>query len=82
MSFWQPRSVLQLVLFSFFAALAPLCAAILFTMQTMGELADKDRDVTQLVVEVTRLGQEVQHEVLELERRAGQYLALSDPNLA
>ncbi|MEH6570593.1 MAG: HAMP domain-containing sensor histidine kinase [Halioglobus sp.] len=51
-------------------------------MQTMGELADKDRDVTQLVVEVTRLGQEVQHEVLELERRAGQYLALSDPNLA
>ena len=82
MSFWQPRSVLQLVLVSFFAALAPLCIAILFTVQTLGELTDKDRDVTQLVVEVTRLGQEVQHEVLELERRAGQYLALSDPNLA
>ena len=82
MSFWQPRSVLQLVLVSFFSALAPLCVAILFTVQTLGELADKDRKVTLLVVEATRLGQEVQRDVLELERRARQYLALSDPDLA
>lgn len=82
MSFWQPRSVLQLLLVSFFAALAPLCVAILFTVQTLGELAYKDREVTQLAVEVTRLGQEVQRDVLELERRARQFLALSDPELA
>jgi two-component system sensor histidine kinase GlrK len=82
MSFWQPRSVLQLVLVSFSAALAPLCVAILFTVQTLGELADKNREVTQVVVEVTRLGQEIQRDVLELERRARQYQALAEPDLA
>ena len=82
MSFWQPRSVLQLVLVSFFAALAPLSVAILFTVQTLGELADKNREVTHVVVGVTRLGQEIQRDVLELERRARQYLALAEPELA
>ena len=82
MALWQPRSVLQLVLLSFFAALAPLGVAILFTVQTLGELADKNRQVTQVVVEVTRLGQEIQGDVLELERRARQYLALAEPELA
>jgi len=51
-------------------------------VQTLGELADKNREVTQLAVEVTRLGQEIQRDVLELERRARQYLALSDPEFA
>src|SRR5210317_1736092 len=82
MSFWQPRSVLQLVLVSFFAALAPLGVAMLFTVQTLGELTDKDREVTRLVVEVSRLEQEIQRDVLELERRARQYLALGEPELA
>ena len=82
MAIWQPRSILQLVLVSFFAALAPLGVAILFTVQTLGQLADKNRDVTRLVVDVTRLGQEVQGDVLELERRARQYLALAEPDLA
>lgn len=82
MSLWQPRSVLQLVLFSFFAALAPLCLAVLFTVQTLAELSDRNREVTGLVVEVTRLGQEVQRDVLELERRARQFLALAEPELA
>jgi two-component system sensor histidine kinase GlrK len=82
MSFWQPRSVLQLVLVGFFAALAPLCMAILITVQTLGELADNSRESTQLVVEVTRLGQAIHTNLLELERRAGQYFALADPELA
>lgn len=82
LSFWQPRSLLQLVLFSFFAALVPLCVAILFTVQTLGELADKNRQVTHTVVDITRLEQEIQRDVLELERRAGQFLALTDPELA
>lgn len=82
MSLWQPRSVLQLVLVSFFVALAPLGLAILFTVQTLAELSDRNRGVTQLVVEATRLGQEVQRDVLELERRARQYLALAEPELA
>ena len=82
MSLWQPRSVLQLVLVSFFVALAPLGLAILFTVQTLAELSDRNREVTRLVVEVTRLGQEVQGDVLELERRARQFLALAEPELA
>ena len=82
MSFWQPRSLSQLVLISFFAALAPLGVAILFTIQTLGELTQKNREVTYLVVDVSRLGEEIQHDVLEIERRARQYLAITDPELA
>lgn len=82
MSFWQPRSLAQLVRISFFVALAPLSIAILFTVQTLGEMATKNREATQVVVEATRLGQEIEHSVLELERRARQYMAIADPELA
>jgi len=82
MRLWRPRSVLQLVIFGFFTALAPLGAAIVFTVQTLDELADNSRHTAQLVVEATRLGQQVENKVLDLERRAGQYFALADPELA
>ena len=81
MAIWRPRSVLQLVFFGFFAALAPLVVAILFTVQTLDELTDNARRSTRLVVEVSRLGQSIQSNLLELERRAGQYFALADPEL-
>ena len=82
MSLWRPRSVLQLVLVGFFTALAPLCLAILFTVQTLEDLAADTRAVTRQVVEVTRLGQAIQAELLQLERHTRQYLTLSDPELA
>jgi two-component system, NtrC family, sensor histidine kinase GlrK len=82
MVFWRPRSLLQLLLGGFFTALAPLGIAILFTVQTLNELAESDEATTLLVVEVTRLGNGIQRDLLELERRAGQYLALGDPELA
>lgn len=82
MSLWQPRSLQQLVLVSFFVALAPLCLAILFTVETLGELSEKNRQVTHTAVDATRLGQQIQRDVLELERRARQYLALADIELA
>ena len=82
MSFWRPRSVLQLVLVSFFAALAPLCLAIFFTVQTLGTLTEQGLESTQLAVNVTRMGQEIQRDMLELERRARQYMALSDSDFA
>jgi len=69
-------------MFSFFAALVPLCVAILFTVQTLGDLAERNREVTGTVVEMTRLEQEIQRDVLELERRAGQFVALGDGELA
>jgi two-component system sensor histidine kinase GlrK len=82
MSFWQPRSVLQLVIVGLFAAIAPLCVAVVFTIQTMEELTDNHRSVTRLVVDVTRMGQKIQRDVFELERRAGQFIALGDADLA
>jgi two-component system, NtrC family, sensor histidine kinase GlrK len=82
MSLWQPRSLQQLVLVSIFAALAPLGLAILFTVETLGELSEKNRQVTQTVVDATRLDQQIQRDVLELERRARQFMALSDTELA
>jgi two-component system sensor histidine kinase GlrK len=82
MAFWQPRSVLQLVFFGFFVAVAPLVVAILFTLQTLDELTRNSRRSTQVVVEASRLGQSIQSNLLELERRAGQYFALADPELA
>jgi two-component system sensor histidine kinase GlrK len=82
MSFWQPRSVLQLVIVGFSAALAPLCMAALFTIQTMEDLADNHLSVTRLAVDLTRRGQQVQRDLLELERRARQFLTLGDEDLA
>jgi len=81
-SFWQPRSLSQLILFSFFAALAPLGVAILFSVQTLAEMAEKNREITDIVLDVTRLGQEIRQDVLEIERRTRQYLAIADPELA
>ena len=81
MSFWRPRSVLQLVLIGFFTAVAPLCLAILFTLQTLESLASHERAVTRQVIEVTRLGQEIEGELREMERHTRQYLALYDQNL-
>lgn len=82
MSIWPPRSLSQLVLIGFFAALVPLSVTMLLTVQTLGEMADQNREITHTVVEVTRLGQDIQHDVIELERRIRQYLALNDPELA
>ena len=82
MPFWPPKSVQQLLIASFFMALLPFCIAIMFTVQTLGELVDSNRNVTRKVVEITRLGREIQRDVLDLERRAFQYIALSDADLA
>ena len=82
MPVWPPKSVQQLVLASFILAVMPFGIAILFTMQTLEELVASNRKITGEVVEVTRLGREVQRDVLELERRAFQYMALADADLA
>jgi two-component system sensor histidine kinase GlrK len=74
--------VLQLVLVGFCAALAPLIVATLFTLETLDTLAVKSHESSSLLVDVTRLAQDVESDLVELERRAGQYYALVDPALA
>ena len=82
MSILRPRSVLQLVLVGFCAALAPLIFATLFTLNTLDKLAVNSRQSAALLVDVTRLAQDIDGDLIELERRAGQYYALLDPALA
>lgn len=81
MSLWRPQSVLQLVIMGFFAALAPLCIAVFLTIQSMEELTRSHRSVTRLVVDLTRMDQKIQRDVLELERRARQFIALGEEEL-
>ena len=81
MSFWQPKSVLQLVLVGFFTAVAPLCVAILFTVQTLGQLSADNRRVTSSVVTMTRLGQALQRDLIDIERPALQFLTVNRPSL-
>ncbi len=82
MPFWQPRSVLQLAIVGFLAALAPVCVAVLLTIQTMEQITDNHRSVTRLAVDVTRMGQEIHRDVLELERRSRQFVALGNEDLS
>ena len=57
MSYWQPKSVLQLLLIGFLVVVAPLGMAILHTVQTLGDLSDKNRALTVSVVSLNREGQ-------------------------
>ncbi len=81
MSLWRPRSVRQLVLVSFFTALAPLSIAILFTVQTITDLSENHRDMTRRVVDLTRSGDEIRWKLQEMERLVRTYRALDDPEL-
>jgi two-component system sensor histidine kinase GlrK len=66
----------------FCAALAPLIIATLFTLQTLDKLAVDNRENASRLVDVTRVAQDIANDLVELERRAGQYYALVDPALA
>lgn len=79
--FWRPGSIRQLVLLGLLAVLAPLCIAIFYTVQAIDELSSRNDQVTRGVVSVTRITQLFQFDVLELERRARQYLTVGDESL-
>ena len=81
MPLFQPKSVLQLVIIGFLVVVAPLCLAIMYTVQTLGELSENSRAMTTQVITLNRHGQELQRDLLELERRARQYLTLKNDDL-
>ncbi|MCB1668003.1 MAG: HAMP domain-containing histidine kinase [Pseudomonadales bacterium] len=81
MSFWQPKSVLQLLLLGFLIVVAPLGLAIMHTVQTLGDLSEKNRAVTAKVISLNRQGQGLQRDLLDLERRGRQYQALKNDEL-
>ncbi len=78
---WRPRSILQLTLIGFVTVVAPLCGAIFFSIQAFNELALQSNRTTQQLVVLTRANQVLQSGLLDLERRAGQYVALGEENL-
>ncbi len=79
--FWRPKSISQLVLLGLLTVIAPLCIAIFFTVQTLDELAIRNSRVSQTAVSLTRISQVFQSDMLNLERRARQYLTLQDASL-
>lgn len=78
---WRPRSILQLMLLGLFTVVAPLCVAIFYTVETLDELARQNQSVNQQTISLTRSSQLFKSSLLELERRARQYVALGDNDL-
>ncbi len=78
---WQPRSILQLVLLGLFIVIAPLCVAILYTLETLDELSLKNSSINHNVVALTRSSQALHSDILGLERRARQFVTLGDNDL-
>ncbi len=78
---WRPRSILQLVLLGLFTIIAPLCGAIVYTVQTLDKLAQENESISRTVVSLTRASQVLQSDFLDLERRAHQYITLAESSL-
>lgn len=78
---WRPRSILQLMLFGLMTVVAPLCVAIFYTVETLDEQARQSQSVNQQTISLTRSSQQFQSGLLDLERRARQYVALDDADL-
>ncbi|WP_210396528.1 sensor histidine kinase [Motiliproteus sediminis] len=78
---WQPRSILQLVLLGFITVVAPLSLAIVLTVQTLVEQAAANAALNERTVTLTRATQQLQSDLLDLERRTRQYATVQDVNL-
>ena len=78
---WRPRSILQLILLGFLTVVAPLSAAVVLAVQTLVEQAMENARLSERTVTLTRSTQQLQGDLLDLERRTRQYATLEDPAL-
>ncbi len=78
---WRPKSIVQLVLIGITIVIAPLCAAILYTVQALDQQAVNANTVTRELVALTRQSQRLQTDLVDLERLARQYATLDDAKL-
>lgn len=74
----RPRSLYQLAVVGFLVVWVPLVTAIVYTGYRFDEQAMLGNQLAQRLVLLTRANQQLQTSILELERRAGQYLVLRD----
>ncbi|MBK8993343.1 MAG: hypothetical protein IPM40_17480 [Gammaproteobacteria bacterium] len=78
---WRPRSILQLILLGFLTVVAPLSAAVVLAVQTLVEQAVDNARLNERTVTLTRSTQQLQGDLLDLERRTRQYATLGDASL-
>jgi len=69
------------MLFGLMTVVAPLCVAIFYTVETLDELARQSQTVNQQTITLTRSSQRFESSLLDLERRARQYVTLGDADL-
>jgi len=78
---WQPRSIRQLVLLGFVLVALPLGLAVGLTVQHLDRQAREQAELTRQTITLTRATQQLQADLLDLERRAHQYATLRDRQL-
>ncbi len=78
---WRPRSLYQTAILGFLVVWLPLVLAIAYTGYRFDEQATQSTLQTEKQVSLTRVNQQLQITMLELERRAGQFLVLRDEDL-
>lgn len=81
LTFWRPKSVRQLVVIAFLVVIAPLSVAIFYTLESLNQLTTDNRQITADLVALNRLNQQLQQDLLDLERRGRQYLVVNNQDL-
>ena len=76
-----PRSFHALLLAAFALVMLPLVLGLLYTAYAQHRLAHETRLAIQTTVEVTRTTRQLAEDVSALQRAAGQYYVLQDPQL-
>lgn len=78
---WRPRSLYQVAVIGFLVVWIPLVMAIAYTGYRFDEQAILSNQQAETLVSLTRNNQQLSATLLELERRAGQFLVLRDEDL-
>lgn len=78
---WRPRSLYQVALLGILVVWIPLVVTIAYTGYRFDEQAVRSSIEAEKQVTLTRANQQLRVTVLELERRAGQFLVLRDSDI-
>lgn len=76
-----PRSFLRLILLGWLVMALPLLVAIAFASLSLTRLSVRSEGAMQQAAEATRLGRELDEDILQMERILRQYEVLHDPSL-
>lgn len=81
MTIFKPRSILQLVVLSFFAVVTPLVVGLIVIAQQLEALSQESRDTVAAGAEAMRASRALIEQTSSLERNARQYSVLGDAEL-